>query len=257
MSPILRKFIIAAVLPVALAACGKQDDQTLQGWVEADFIYVSSDEAGRVETLSVREGDRVSKGDPLFSLDDDLQKSDVTVRKASVTNAQQAFDRASDLLKTAAGTQKNYDDSQAALRTAEANLAWAETRLKRRSLASPVEGTVHQVYYRIGETVAATRAVVAILPPSNFKIRFFAPQADLPKIAIGDTVKVTCDGCEANLTATVSFIARNAEYTPPVIYSMEERAKLVFLIEAKPDKPSAFRVGQPVSVAFKSAGAAK
>lgn len=257
MSPILRTIIIAAVLSAGLAACSKQDDQTLQGWVEADFIYVSSDEAGRVETLSVREGDRVSKGDPLFSLDDDLQKSDVTVRKVSVTNARQAFDRASDLLKTAAGTQKNYDDSQAALRTAEANLAWAETRLKRRGLSSPVEGTVHQVYYRIGETVAATRAVVAILPPSNFKIRFFAPQADLPKIAIGDTVKVTCDGCEANLTATVSFIARNAEYTPPVIYSMEERAKLVFLIEAKPDKPSAFRVGQPVSVAFKTAGAAK
>ncbi|MDO8876138.1 MAG: efflux RND transporter periplasmic adaptor subunit, partial [Pseudolabrys sp.] len=45
-----------------------------------------------------------------------------------------------------------------------------------------------------------------------------------------------------------TFIARSAEYTPPVIYSMEERAKMVFLIEARPDDPASFRVGQPVSV---------
>jgi HlyD family secretion protein len=68
-------------------------------------------------------------------------------------------------------------------------------------------------------------------------------------------VKVSCDGCETDLTARVSFISDKAEYTPPVIYSMEERAKLVFLMEAKPDKPSAFRVGQPVSVALPDAGA--
>ncbi|MGE0564941.1 MAG: HlyD family secretion protein [Pseudolabrys sp.] len=248
-------FVIVGAL--VLGACSKGGDDTLQGWVEADFIYVSSDEAGRVETLSVREGDRVAKGDALFSLDDDLQRSDVTVRQATVTNAKQAFERAENLLKTAAGTQKNFDDTQAGLRQAEANLAWAETRLKRRSLNSPVEGTVHQVYYRIGETVQATRAVVAILPPANLKIRFFAPQAELQKITIGDTVAVSCDGCESGLTATVSFIARNAEYTPPVIYSMEERAKLVFLIEAKPAKPVAFRVGQPVSVTLRRNGAVK
>jgi HlyD family secretion protein len=98
-------------------------------------------------------------------------------------------------------------------------------------------------------------AVVAVLPPANVKIRFFAPEGRLPTVAIGDKVRVSCDGCEKDLTATVSFISNKAEYTPPVIYSMEERAKLVFLMEAKPDKPSAFRVGQPVSVSFKVAGA--
>jgi HlyD family secretion protein len=48
--------------------------------------------------------------------------------------------------------------------------------------------------------------------------------------------------------AHVSFIARTAEFTPPVIYSLEERAKLVFLIEALPERPDAFRVGQPIRV---------
>ena len=52
----------------------------------------------------------------------------------------------------------------------------------------------------------------------------------------------------AGLTARVSFIAQQSEFTPPVIYSLDERAKLVFLIEALPEKPAELRVGQPVDV---------
>ena len=90
--------------------------------------------------------------------------------------------------------------------------------------------------------------MVALLPPQNLKFRFFAPEPLLPQIKYGETVAVSCDGCEKGLTAKVSFIARSAEYTPPVIYSLDERAKLVYLIEARPDQPEKFRVGQPVTV---------
>ncbi len=233
---------------LALAGCDKGNERQLQGWVEAELIFVSPDEQGRVETLNVREGDRVKQGNVLFTVDDDLQKADVVVKKAAVTNAQQAFDRAKELLKTAAGTQKTYDDAEAALRQAKANLAWSETRLARRNAYSPADGTIEQVYYRTGETVAAGKPVVALLPPQNLKFRFFAPEPALPAIKYGGTVAVSCDGCAKGLTAKVSFIARSAEYTPPVIYSLDERAKLVYLIEARPDEPEKFRVGQPVTV---------
>ena len=240
--------ILAALV---LGGCGKNHDRVLQGWVEAELIFVSPDEQGRVETLKVREGDRVKKGDVLFTVDDDLQKADVVVRNTGVINAQQGFDRAKELLKSSAGTQKTYDDAEAALRQAKANLDWSQTRLMRRNAYSPGDGTVEQVYYRPGETVPAGRPVVAILPPGNLKLRFFAPQAILPTIKYGDIVDVSCDGCEKGLTAKVSFIARSAEYTPPVIYSQEERAKLVFLIEARPEQPDKFRVGQPVTVTLR------
>ena len=240
--------ILAALV---LGGCGKNNDRVLQGWVEAELIFVSPDEQGRVETLKVREGDRVKKGDVLFTVDDDLQKADVVVRNTAVINAQQGFDRAKELLKSSAGTQKTYDDAEAALRQAKANLDWSQTRLMRRNAYSPGDGTVEQVYYRPGETVPAGRPVVAILPPGNLKLRFFAPQAILPTIKYGDIVDVSCDGCEKGLTAKVSFIARSAEYTPPVIYSQEERAKLVFLIEARPEQPDQFRVGQPVTVTMR------
>jgi HlyD family secretion protein len=233
---------------LALADCDKGNERQLQGWVEAELIFVSPDEQGRVETMKVREGDQVKQGNLLFAVDDDLQKADVVVRKTAVVNAQQNFDRAKELLKSAAGTQKTYDDAEAALRQAKANLAWSDTRLARRQAYSPADGTIEQIYFRPGESVPANRPVVALLPPQNLKLRFFAPETLLPEIKYGKAVTVSCDGCERGLTAKVGFVARSAEYTPPVIYSLDERAKLVYLIEARPDQPEKFRVGQPVTV---------
>jgi len=240
--------LLCLFLALTLAACSKSDNRALQGWVEADFIFVSPDEAGRVQALNVREGDKVEKGAMLFTVDPDLQQADFTAAEASLTNAQQAYERAQALVKSAAGTQKNLEDTEAALRSAQARLNSARTRLDRRTMKSPASGTVQQVYYREGETVPAGRPVLALLPPPNLKIRFFAPQAELPLIKIGDRVSVSCDNCEKNLFARVSFISRSNEFTPPVIYSLEERAKLVYLIEARPEAPEKFRVGQPVSV---------
>ena len=241
-------FALLGLASLALAGCAKSNERALQGWVEAEIVYVSPDEQGRVETLKVREGDRVAQGELLFTLDDDLQKADVAVKQAAVTTAQQSYDRAKDLLRTASGTQKALDDADAALHQAKANLDWSQTRLARRRGVSPAAGTIEEVYYRPGETVPPSRPVIALLPPSNLKIRFFASETMLPLVKIGETVAVSCDGCAKDLTAKVGFIARSAEYTPPVIYSRDERAKLVYLIEARPAEPEKFRVGQPVTV---------
>jgi len=241
---------LLSVALLALAACAKTNDPGYQGWVEADLIFVSPDEVGRVETLSVREGDTVEKGAPLFTVDPDLQQADVEMAKASVTNATQAYERAQTLLKTSAGTQKTVEDAEAALRTAQARLASAQTRLARRKAASPVTGSVQQIYYRPGELVPAGRPVVSLLPPGNIKIRFFVPETVLPSVALGEAVTIHCDGCKTDVTAKVTFISRTSEFTPPVIYSLDERSKLVFLIEARTDTPGELRVGQPADVRF-------
>ena len=79
-----------------------------------------------------------------------------------------------------------------------------------------------------GEWVAAGNPVVELLPPANLKVRFFVPQAALPKIKPGETVSVTFDGGAHAYSATVNYISTQAEFTPPVIYSRENRAKLVY-----------------------------
>jgi HlyD family secretion protein len=242
------KLVAALALVVTLAGCNDKRDPGFQGWVEADMIFVSPDESGRVTKLNVREGEQVKVGDQLYSVDDDLQQADLYQNNASLANAQQTYDRASSLSKTGSGTQANLDSAVSALRVAEARVNTSQTRLSRRKGFAPVAGTIQQIYFREGEMVPERRPVLSIMPPGNMKIRFFVPETELPKLAIGDEVKVTCDNCSADLTAKIYFIATTAEYTPPVIYSLDERNKLVYLIQARPARPDALRVGQPVSV---------
>jgi HlyD family secretion protein len=247
---IRRRIALALAAALLLAGCGNGKEPTYQGWVEAELIFVGPDEQGRIETLNVREGDQVELQAPLFTLDSDLQRADVAMQEAAVKNAQIAYDRAMTLLRTQTGTQRAFDDAEAALRTAQARLNSAQTRMARRKVASPVTGSVQQIYYRAGELVPAGKPIVALLPPGNLKVRFFVNEATLPKLKIGEPVTVGCDGCASGIVAKVSFIARTSEFTPPVIYSLEERSKLVFLIEARPERPELLRVGQPVSVSL-------
>jgi HlyD family secretion protein len=240
--------LTALAVAAALAGCNPPRDPGYQGWVEADMIFVSPDESGRVTKLSVREGDEVKAGVQLFTVDDDLQRADLNQNKATLANAQQTYERAASLSKTGSGTQANLDAAVSALRVAEARVNSSQTRLARRTGFAPVDGVVQQIYFREGETVPAQRPVLSIMPPGNMKLRFYVPEADLPKLAIGDEVRVTCDNCAADLNAKIYFIATAAEYTPPVIYSLDERNKLVYLIQARPSKPDALRVGQPISV---------
>jgi HlyD family secretion protein len=238
----------AIALTGMLAGCSPPRDPGYQGWVEADMIFVSPDESGRVTRLNVREGDEVKVGEQLFSVDDDLQQANLNQSKATLTNAQQSYDRAASLAKTGSGTQANLDAAVSALRVAEAQVVTSETRLARRIGYAPIVGTVQQIYFRVGETVAAQRPVLSIMPPGNMKIRFYVSEVDLPKLSIGEEVRVSCDNCSADLTARIYFLSTTAEYTPPVIYSLDERNKLVYLVQARPSRPDALRVGQPISV---------
>jgi HlyD family secretion protein len=244
----ISRTFIALVAAVALTGCNEQRDPGYQGWVEADMIFVSPDETGRVIKLNVHEGDEVKTGLQLYSVDDDLQQADLNQNNATLANAQQSYDRALSLSKTGSGTQATLDSAVSGLRVAEARVNTSQTRLARRSGFAPVSGTIQQIYFREGEMVPAQRPVLSIMPPGNMKLRFFVPEAELPKLAIGDEVRVTCDNCAADLTARIYFIATMAEYTPPVIYSLDERNKLVYLIQARPSRPDALRVGQPISV---------
>ena len=173
----------------------------------------------------------------------------------------ETYERAQTLLRTAAGSQKTLEDAQAGCVAAGAGVEVGALKLARRKASSPVAGAVQQVYYRPGEMVPAGKPMVALLPPGNIKVRFFVPEGVLPQDRLWQSVTVRCDGCSGDLTAKVSFISRTAEFTPPVIYSLEERSKLVFLVEARTDTP-ATRVrrraaGQGSPVMWRFAGGAK
>lgn len=139
--------------------------------------------------------------------------------------------------------------AEAEAAAARATLAQAEWKLAQKSVKAPVTGLVADTLYVQGEWVPAGSPVVSLLPPQNIKARFFVPEPELARIHIGDTVQLNCDGCKP-LTARVSFISPQAEYTPPVIYSKDSRAKLMFLLEARtrPEDAVFLHPGQPLDV---------
>ncbi len=141
----------------------------------------------------------------------------------------------------------------AELEAARAALIRAQWQLDQKTVAATVTGVVDDTLYAQGEWVPAGNPVVSILPPENIKVRFFVPEPLLGNLRLGQSVDLACDGCGSPIPAQISFIAAQAEYTPPVIYSRENRTKLVFLVEAIPDPADATRLhpGQPVDVTLR------
>ena len=148
--------------------------------------------------------------------------------------------------------------SQAAASAAAQALRQTQWRATQKQQFSPTSALVADVFFRPGEFVPAGQPVLALLPPANIKARFFVPEAEITHVSAGQQVLLGCDGCGAPIAATVTRIATQAEYTPPVIYSNAQRAKLVFMVEAQPDpaQPGRLHPGQPLDVRPAPAGSA-
>lgn len=174
-------------------------------------------------------------------------------RSLNIQNQRRVEQLEADLKTAALGLRSDAVAAlEAEVKAREAALAKAAWDLSQKQQSAPQAGVVNDTLYREGERVAANRPVVSLLPPANIKVRTFVPQTRLTKLKAGDAVKVRLDGVTEALNAKVSFIAAQAEYTPPVIYSQENRSKLVFMIELKFDDAVAAKLhpGQPVDVEF-------
>lgn len=148
------------------------------------------------------------------------------------------------------GRSQQVAAQTAQVAAAQAAVAQAQWKLDQKRVSAPADGLVHDTLYRTGEWVQAGSPVVQMLPPQNMKVRFYVPETVVGQLSTGRRLTVHCDGCAADIPAKVTYISTQAEYTPPVIYSNESRAKLVFLVEAHPSVADAMKLhpGQPVTV---------
>jgi HlyD family secretion protein len=177
----------------------------------------------------------------------------VDQQRAELTSAiarGQAASAKLEQMQSPTGRQYEIAAQSAMVAQARAALAQAEWQLSQRHVFAPVAALVADTFARAGETINAGVPVVSLLPPQNVLVRFFVPETELATVHVGDRMAIGCDGCTPGLAATVSFIAPQPEYTPPVIYSESNREKLVFLIEAHPapDQAVLLKPGQPVDV---------
>ena len=315
MNRLKRYFVLLAVL-LLLAACQPKVAPGWSGYVEGDYVYVSSALGGTLSQLNVRTGDQAAQGLPLFVLEAENEQAarleadarlahataqlanagkgkrqdEIAVIQAQISQAKAqaslnatALAREEQLVKQGFVSPAHSDELRAAQVQSAAHLneltaqlrvgqlparvderaaAVADTDAARQSVrqfawreaqksrTAPVAGLVTDTFFRVGEWVQPGQPVLALLPPDHVKARFFVPEEVVGSLKMGAPVTLVCDGCAAPIPATISFISNRAEYTPPVIYSNVQRAKLVFMVEARPSPGdgSKLKPGQPIDV---------
>jgi len=312
-------FPFRCVLMLVMTAAGGCTDAAggpLQGYVEGEFVFVASPGAGELEKLHVQRGGAVKPGDPLFALENTVERtaverqegllarsellladerkgqrpSEIASLEAQLEQARAArqlseieFQRIEKLAPTGAASLNSLDRARASLqqdtqrvaqleadlrtaklgaredrvaaseadvRTLKAQLERARWDLEQKQQAATAAGRVFDTLYREGEWVAAGMPVVVLLPPENVKVRTFVPEQQVGSVKVGATATVEVDGVATPLQGKVTFVSPRAEYTPPVVFSRESRAKLVFLVEIRfaPEIAATLHPGQPVDV---------
>jgi HlyD family secretion protein len=174
------------------------------------------------------------------------QRADLRSALAKV----QGLEAAVAQLRAPLGREGEIKAQQEQVESLRAAVAMAQWRVDQRHVTAPVAGIVADVLARPGETIPAGGPVVSLLPPENIFVRFFVPEPRIAEVHGGDKVVLVCDRCPPDLAATISFISPQAEFTPPVIYSEASRAKLVYMVEARPPREQAVLInpGQPMAV---------
>jgi HlyD family secretion protein len=302
---------------LALAACGRSDTETYQGYVEAEYVHVASPVAGALSELRVHRGDQVAAGSPLFSLEQEYERAALAVATYSLRQAadklanlqkgqrpseltsfrarlgqadtslklaqteylrrkklyeertisteemdkartdyelkvQQVREAAANLTTANLGARNDeISAAQAEVEAAKARVEQAAWTLNQKSQAAPAAALVFDTLFSQGEWVPAGKPIAVLLPKENITVRFFVPEGTVGRLSTGQEGEVRFDGATEATPVRISYISQQAEYTPPILFSSQNRAKLVFLVEAKPIKPesaSALHPGQPVDI---------
>jgi HlyD family secretion protein len=219
---------------------------------EIAVIAASLDSARAQAAVAERERDRqrdlFERGVATQALYDTAQTNyDVALAKVAEMEANLAVAKLP-------ARQDEIKAAEATVTQARANEAAAEWRLGKRTLTSPKPGAVSDIIRNPGEVAGPQAPVLSVLPDGAVKLRLYVPERVLSQVAVGTRLTVRCDGCGAGMTATVSYVSPDPEFTPPVIYSLETRNKLSYLIEARPDPGStALKPGQIVDVVLADA----
>lgn len=264
-----------------VSSCSGSPSNQVQGYIEGRYTYMATSVAGVLKEIAVVRGSQVKKGQKLFILEeqpesDAYQNALENLRQAEASRdsivanlayAKITFERYKILVPKKAieqaqldSAKSTYDSTLAQLAQANANIAASQATVsqtrwtkEQKVISAPVDAVVFDTYYRLGEYTIENQAILSLLAPSDIKAIFFVEQPALGGMRLGDKVTVRCDNCSKTYEGRISFISPTAEYTPPLIYSNQTNAKLVFRIEAEfaPKDAVQMHPGQPVTVTYR------
>jgi HlyD family secretion protein len=270
---------IIAMMTLVLIACDNENKMEIPGYIEGKYSYISAGYDGILNDLYVSPGQKVTKNQPLFSLNPRPESDEITITQARIEQAKSEkskfdseyqfqktiLDRKTGLYKKKVISKEEFDSAKAKyeeavsrLSTANKNILVQDAQLnklkwitKQKISLAPAAAIVFDTFYTQGEFVPGRNPVVSLLLPASLKIIFYSDELELSKLKLNQQIEVRCDNCAQAFKAKLSYISPKAEYTPPVIYSAEVRATLTYRIEALPiDSKTLTNLhpGQPVTI---------
>lgn len=273
----MRKLWFLGLVFLSLTAC-KKEDNLFSGYVDADLVYLSADFGGRLTELAVLRGQLVPKDQFLFKLEQtsELYRVDMSELNKQSLQAQREqtlsqihynevnYRRIVDMRKQNAASQNDLDAAQRDLTVSKKQLADFDAKIKssqvdtadkkwqvtRKENFATDRGIIFDTYYTRGEFVQAGYPVLSLITKNNIKAIFFVPEAQLNRIRLNQKINIKTNANENFATGRIFYISNIAEYTPPIIYSREERQRLVFRVEVKIETPDVEKIhlGQPVTL---------
>jgi HlyD family secretion protein len=269
---------LAVLFFVALLCSCKEGEHQYNGYVDADLTYLSSNFAGRLANLLVIRGQHVDKNKLLFKLEQTNEhfgvsisqlnnKNLLTQRSVIINQIQYSeinYRRTLNMVKQHAASQNDLDVAKKELDVLRDQLkginvqiqgSQVETsdkkwQLQRKEANATDSGIIFDTYFTKDEYVQAGQPVLSLLTQKNIKVVFFVSETRLSNILLNSKVTISSDGNPNLATGTINYISNIAQYTPPIIYSREDRQELVFRVEASLDNANLNEVhlGQPVSL---------
>lgn len=200
---------------------------------------VQAEEAGRARDRAIQLAER--------GVINDAQRDDAETA-AEVAKARVAQVAAELAVARLPARPQALAQARAAIDATRASREKAQWRLDQRALSLPQPVTIVDVIRQEGEIAGPSAPVLSALADGAVKLRLYIPEDSYARIAVGDRLNVQCDNCAPGLTARISYVSDEPEFTPPVIYSLQNRQKLVYLIEARPEGEHALKPGQIVNV---------
>lgn len=197
--------------------------------------------------------------------------SQISVLKAQLKTAEISKNRIENLLKENAGTQKQLDDINGKidvlkqqiksieiqnasvineLYSLDIQIQQLEDQLQKSNITNPINGTVLTKYAEPNEITSFGKPLYKIADLSILKLRVFISETQLSSIKIGQEVIVKIDTNDSmkNYTGTISWIASEAEFTPKIIQTKEERVNLVYAVKIDVKNNGDLKIGMPAEM---------
>ena len=250
----------------------ENNGKLIQFTVEEGKTLQKGEKVGHIDTiqLALKKELLIVSKNVIFSKSKGVL-SQISVLKAQLKTANISKTRIENLLKENAGTQKQLDDINGKidvinqqiksieiqnlpivneLKNIDVQLKQVEDQLKKSVITNPVNGTILVKYTEPNEITSFGKPLYKIADLSTMQLRVYVSETQLSSIKIGQEVTVKIDQNEAmkNYTGTISWIASEAEFTPKIIQTKEERVNLVYAVKIDVKNDESLKIGMPAEM---------